>query len=348
MALAILLTFSANPLTAADGVALHPDHPSSYTVVKGDTLWDISGRFLQNPWDWPEVWEINPEIENPHLIYPGDVIELSFIDGKPHLGLSKHRKARNGDGRISPRIRVERLDSPIPVIPVEAMLPFLKATTVLSDNVMDDAPYLLNVAGDRLVGSTGAILYVRSIDNQDSLKFEIVRDDGVYRDPDSNELLGYKAVHVGTADLLTPGDPARMIMTNSAKEARIGDRFLAVTLDEVLNNFTLKLAPENIKGRIIDVLNGVNQIGQYNVVALSAGDREGLQPGMLLGIYHDQGKVYDQVIDNGRTRVQLPLELAGVLVVFRTFEKSSFALVLYAQHALHVGDQVERIARRMR
>jgi hypothetical protein len=327
--LGLLLSCSA---IAAEPVALNPAHPERYTVVKGDTLWDISALFLRDPWLWPEVWYVNPQIENPHLIYPGDEIILTFRDGRPILTLSRK-------DRLSPRVRATPIDEAIPTIPIDAIAQFLTRPYVVEENELDQAPYVVHFLDDHILGGAGISFYARSIMEDDPVRYTLVRPGKPYKDPDTEEILGYEATFIGDADLKRTGDPAKLLIATSEQEVIIGDRLIKAQEDEPLVNFQPRAPEGDIKGRIISVLNGVSQIGQYNVVVLNKGARDGLEPGHVMQILQGGNEVRDIVKGRGET-VTLPLEEAGILMVFRTFDKVSFALVLRATKPLHVLDWV--------
>ncbi|MET0066881.1 MAG: LysM peptidoglycan-binding domain-containing protein [Candidatus Thiodiazotropha sp.] len=331
----LVLSFTA---FAAEHVALNPSHPDRYTVVKGDTLWDISAMFLRDPWLWPEVWYVNPQIENPHLIYPGDEIVLSYLNGRPVLRVKRKNK-------LSPQIRATPLDQAIPTIPIDAIAPFLTRPYVVEENELDGAPYIVHFLDDHILGGGGISYYARSIMDDDYKQYAIVRPEKPYKDPDTSEILGFEALYVGTSELQRTGDPAKLFINSSETEAIIGDRLIRMEEEEPLIDFKPKVPDGEFEGRIISVLNGVSQIGQYNIVVLNKGANVGLEPGHVLEILQGGNKVRDIVRGRGET-VTLPLEKAGLLMVFRTFEKVSFALVMDASKPLHVLDWVRPPASR--
>ncbi len=327
--LGLLLSCSA---IAAEPVALNPAHPERYTVIKGDTLWDISALFLRDPWLWPEVWYVNPQIENPHLIYPGDEIILTYRDGRPILSLKRKNK-------LSPSIHAQPIDSAIPTIPVDAIAQFLTRPYVMEEGELEQAPYIVHFLDDHVLGGAGISYYARSIMQDDITRYTIVRPGKPYKDPDTDEILGYEAAFVGDSDLQRTGDPAKLFIVSSEMEAIIGDRLIRAEEDEPLVNFQPRAPEGEIQGRIISVLNGVSQIGQYNVVVLNKGARDGLEPGHVMQILQGGDELRDIIKGRGET-VTLPLEEAGILMVFRTFDRVSFALVLRATKPLHVLDWV--------
>jgi hypothetical protein len=329
MLLAALLTGS---LVAAD-VALNPNHPDRYVVVRGDTLWDISAKFLRDPWLWPEVWYVNPQVRNPHLIYPGDVLNLVYVDGKPRIQVS-------GDGKLSPRIREESLENAIPTIPLDAIKQFLTRALVVQEGELDAAPYVVQSADEHVITGAGDRVYVRGIDGNSVALFDIYEPGGAYVDPDTDELLGYEAIFVGTGPVQRFGDPATIKMTRTTREVRVGDRLLPADRSEPAAFFQPHATPPGTEGHIISVLDGVSQIGQFNVVALDLGERDGMEVGHVMRIFQKGEVIRDTVSDKFGDKVRLPDEEAGLVMVFRTYEKISFGLVMKATRAIHLNDVV--------
>jgi hypothetical protein len=330
----VLFCALSMPLALADEL-LRADHPDQYTVVKGDTLWDISARFLRRPWRWPEIWHVNPQIANPHLIYPGDVLELVYIDGQPQL-----RLRRGGPLKLSPTVRATPWDGAIPTIPVDAIGPFLTRPYVLERDQLDAAPYIVDFADEHILGGAGQKAYIRRIDESEPEKWEIVRPGGPYKDAETGEILGYEAVYIGSSQLQRTGDPATVFINSTELEAIIGDRLIPAGEEKATANFTPHAPAGPIEGSIISVLNGVSQIGQYNVVVLDRGARDGLDPGTVLRVDQRGELVRDVVTPDSRDTVRLPDEEAGLLMVFRTFDKVSFGLIMHATRPMHVEDRV--------
>ncbi len=330
--LCCVLLFSS-VLASAAPVALRDGHPDTYVVQKGDTLWDIAGMFLRDPWRWPDIWQANPQIENPHLIYPGDVLELAFIDGRPVL------RRRNGVVRLSPKVRISPLGNAIPSIPLDVIAPFLSRPHVLEAGEGDRAPYVLAVADEHLLGSSGSRFYARGITADGPRHFDVVRPGKPYRDADSGEILGYAADFVGTANKLRDGDPATLRMVDSKTEMLRGDRLVPAS-EAALGTFYPKAPAQPVEGSIIDVYDGVAEIGQFQIVVLDRGRVNGLQPGDVLQVLHKGEIVRDPVRGFGLQRVKLPDEVAGNLMVFRVYDRLSFGLIMNATRALHVLDRV--------
>jgi hypothetical protein len=322
----------AMPIAMAEDL-LRADHPDRYTVVRGDTLWDISGRFLRSPWRWPEIWHVNPQIANPHLIYPGDVLELVYIDGRPQLRL------RRGTVKLSPRVRSTPWDGAIPTIPVDAIAPFLTRPYVIDADQLDSAPYVVDFADEHILGGAGQRAYVRSIEDDAHIKYEIVRPGGPYKDGETGEILGYEARYIGAAELQRVGDPATVFINATELESVIGDRLLAAGEERATANFSPHAPAMPVEGTIIAVFNGVSQIGQYNVVVIDRGQADGLAPGTVLRI-DQRGQTIRDVVAGSGQKVTLPDEQAGLLMVFRTFDRVSFGLVMHATRVMHIDDKV--------
>ncbi len=334
--LGILLSLFVFGLVHADTVKLNPDHPDRYVVVKGDTLWDISGRFLQNPWQWPEIWHVNPQIANPHLIYPGDIISLVYVDGKPRLMLNRGQ----GTFKLTPQGRVIPLDQAIPTIPIDAIKQFLLEPTIVGKDELDNAPYIVEHKGEHIVSATSNSVYVRGIKDYNIRQYAVVRRGNTYVDPISKEVLGYEARFVGNAKLYRTGDPSTLRLLRTTREALIGDRLLPSGEESYNANFMPHAPKAAIDGRILSVLDGVNQIGTYQVVVINKGTRDGLSQGSVLDIHQTGDTILDSVTENRKDKVTLPDEKAGVLMVFRPFEKLSYALVMKASRNINVMDSV--------
>ncbi len=333
LALALALAATA---VYADQVVLKDGHPDRHVVVKGDTLWDISERFLNSPWLWPEVWYVNPQIENPHLIYPGDIITLVYMDGVPQLRVERGK----GTFKLSPQARAERLDKAIPTIPLDAIKQFLSQPLVADQSTLDDAAYVVSSAGEHLIVGRGDRIYVRGISEDDGNRHHVFRPGGPYVDPDTREVLGYEAMYLGDGSVEKFGDPSTLELTRTTREINIGDRVMPMTREDVFAYFTPHSPDEEVDGTIISVVDGVSQIGQYQIVVLNRGTREGIDVGTVFEVYQTGELVADQVSKERNAAVKLPDEKAGVLMVFRTFEKVSFGLIMKATSALHVGDRV--------
>ncbi len=313
------------------------NHPDSYTVVKDDTLWDIAGRFLENPWNWPEVWEKNPQIHNPDLIYPGDVIHLVFVDGKSKLTVSRGESGRTI--KLSPTIRSTPIEQAIPTIPLNTIRSFLNTSRVV-DNVetLKSAPYVLSNGQDRVISGAGDTLYARGSFSPENKVHGVYRQSKGYKDPKTGEFLGILAESMGTVvmeDL--SGDVATMNVNRASEELRVGDRLLEIEAGELPTAF-YPSSPKNLEleGNILDVLGGVTQIGPFSSVLINRGTRDDLKVGNVLAIYRSK-KIKDKLTNRV---VVLPPSRVGLLMVYRTYEKMSFGVVMEASMPLSTTDIV--------
>ncbi|HSS62912.1 MAG TPA: LysM peptidoglycan-binding domain-containing protein [Gammaproteobacteria bacterium] len=334
LALAVLLF----PLmAAAETIELKPDHPDRYVVQKGDTLWDIASQFLKEPWLWIDIWEVNPQIENPHLIFPGDEVMLRFVEGQPVVTV--RRRLPGGTAKLSPRIRVSEIDEAIPTIPIDIIEQFLKRPRVVSEKEIDQAPYVVSVGREALIGKPGKKIYARGINGEAVPRYTIYRKGEEYVDPDrDNEVLGFEAIHIADAVLQDEGDPATLLVTSAQRELLRGDRLLPIVEEEIHTSFMPRAPEEKTSGRIISVVEGVSQIGQYQVVVLNLGRENGIETGHVMAVYQ-RGETIEDPFAN-QELVTLPDERAGIVMVFRSFDRLSYALVMEATRAIHVLDLV--------
>ena len=318
----------------ADIIRINPNHPDQYTVVKGDTLWDISGKFLQNPWQWPQVWKKNPQIKNPHLIYPGDTLYFSIVNGQPQISLSNN-------SALVPRVRESSIKQAIRMIPTDAIAQFLTSPKVVDKDELEQSPYIIDIVGEHLIAGAGDKVYVRSITDPKSLGYTIYRAGTPYLNPETDEVLGYEAQYIADSTIERAGDPATLFIVKSDKEIRKGDRLMISAEGELALNYFPHPPKESINGNIINVLDGVSQIGQHNIVVVDKGTEDGLQSGHTLDIYQRGETVIDKYSDRKNEPVKLPNEIAGVLMIFRPFKRVSYALVIEATQAIHILDKVQ-------
>jgi LysM repeat protein len=326
------------------GIPLADNAPDSYVVKRGDTLWAISKVFLRDPWYWPEIWQVNPQIQNPHLIYPGDTLRLVFIDGRPQILLQ-----RGDTARVEPRVRSQPLETAITTIPYATVAAFMSKPSVLDRDQIKHAPYLLATRDLHVVMSEGDTLYARGFTSPAELgsHYNVVRVGEALVDPDDNRVLGYDGIFTGSGHVTRQGDPTTLIMTESTQESRAGDKLIPGGV-EVPLDFTPSPPRAKTNGRIISVSHGVTIIGQYEVVVVNRGARDGLAPGNVLGVF-DTGPI---VLDTdkkgffnldklGAKKVALPSERTGTFMVFKTFDNISYGLIMEATNLIRVGDKVQ-------
>lgn len=327
--------------TTAAPPALNPGHPDRYVVKRGDTLWDISAMFLRDPWFWPEIWYANPQVQNPHLIYPGDVLTLVYVDGQPRLQLERGTAVSGGTEKLSPRVREQSLEQAIPTLPLDVVGPFLARGTVLERDQIGELPYIVAIREQHLVGAAGNDFYVRGNVGGVDQGYNVVHVGEKIVDPDDGDVVGYEGVYVGAGTIRRDGDPATLFMTDSTREAMEGDRLLARD-NAFPAQFTPRAPATPVEGSIIHVVDGVSQLAQYQVVIINRGSRDGLEPGHVLAVWQKGEKVADHAKPGRVSRkVVLPDEPAGLSMVFRTFERVSYALVVRSTSEIHVLDIVK-------
>ncbi|MEO0369270.1 MAG: LysM peptidoglycan-binding domain-containing protein [Pseudomonadota bacterium] len=316
----------SNPILASD-------YPERYTVVKGDTLWDISQRFLRDAWRWPEVWQGNPQVENPDLIYPGDVLVMTFIDGKPVL-----RSLRREVVKLSPKARAEDYIDAIPPIDPSAIQPYLNSPLVTDEKELEQAGYLVNGFDNRLLLGKYDQFYARGMEDQQAKTYRIFRPGRHFKDPITDESLGFEAVHIGDANMLKSGDPARLLISKSFEDATLRDRLRPVLSKEALPFFYPKAPLDvDVSGFILDTPNRSAELGAMSVVAISIGQRNRLEAGDVLRIYSQRVRKTDPVTGE---KYFIPEEEVGLALVFRTFEKVSYALVTDSERQVLPGDRL--------
>ena len=327
---------------AQHNVEFRASAPEQYTVVSGDTLWDLSNRFLVDPWYWPEIWYLNPQINNPHLIYPGDVVILFYVSGKPYLTVGDGPRI-TGAERLSPRIRAEDIGADDYGIPIQAIQQFITRPRVVSEETLDSAPYIVGSQEERLAYGSGDRVYVRGFEGDPESKYTVFRKCDDLVDPKSGELLGYEAIMVGDGDIVRVGDPATLDLSNTNREALRGDRLLPSDFTELDTEFVPHAPDADIRGNIISLFDALSQVGQFQVITLNLGDRDGIEKGHVFAVNQAGRVIADPFTKPGSlVDIQLPEESIGIAMVFRTFEKVSYALIMETTRAIQIGDSVTR------
>ena len=342
------------PLAATGAVdsILRSGHPDIYRVERGDTLWGIASMFLTEPWLWPEIWYVNSDIENPHLIYPGDQIILQYVGANPRLTvrraaterrfkLTPEHRIQNSDNyeKLEPRIRVKPLSAPIPAIPLDAIASLMSKGRIVEEDTLSLAPRILSGKSGRLIFGSGDQVYARGNWPELTSVYGIFRPGNVYIDPVSEEILGFEAIEVGSAKIQDRAEDLITFTIISAREdVRIGYRMMLTEQQPVKSIFYPSSPDIQINGVILNVLGGVTQVGRYDVVVINRGSRSGLDVGNVLSIAKKGAPVKDR-FDRGV--LDLPASRAGILMLFRVFEKMAYGLVLQASEPLRVGDVVQ-------
>ena len=367
ISLIFLLSFGMVTL-AATNVDLRPDAPDRYTVMPGDTLWGIATRFLRDAWRWPELWKMNrAQIRNPHRIYPGDVLVLDRA----------RATLRIETGRLSPRIRVEPRDAEaIQSIPPSAIEPFLSKPLVIGPDDLKSAPQIVATQEDRVALGAGNIAYVEGLAKDSSTRWQVFRRGDQLIEPETKESLGYIAIYLGEAQLLRRGDISTIEITKASQEILRGDSLLPVPGDKPVFAYVPHAPSAAVRGRIVHTYGGIGETGPLGIVVLSKGSRDGLESGHVLALYRDQRSAryaertepifgstgptgsdkripYYPAPDDPRHSpilqdrprpvreadfAQLPAERYGLVLVFRTIERASYALVMQATRPVSISD----------
>lgn len=347
-------------------VQLADDAPTNYTVVKGDTLWDISAKFLKQPWRWPEIWNMNREqIKDPHWIYPGDIIKLSFdSQGRPMLSLLQRGEGAGASGgtvTLHPKIRVESVGAAIPSIPLRVIGPFLSLPLVIEKDALLGAPKIVGTEEDHVVIGAGDTAYGVGLDPAQGAKWQVYRPGREFVDPDSNEVLGYEAIYLGDVRVSRFGEASRLEVSKAVQEINRGDR-LTPAAESLMLSYSPHAPAADLKGKVIAAMGGLSESAQYSIVVLNLGKRDGLETGHVLASYRTgrwvSTKDADQTflsslvsrVSQGAggnnenalpAEVKLPDERNGLLFVFRTFERVSYALIMSSRLPVVVGDVVQ-------
>jgi LysM repeat protein len=352
---------SAPAPDAAQGVegavVLSASAPAEYVVKRGDTLWDISAMYLRDPWRWPEIWQVNPQVKNPHLIYPGDLLTLvQGANGEPQVRLTRNGGTRTDAGRaagdslrIEPLLRASEYDGAIATIPYSAIAAFLERPSVLSREQIRKAPRIVAFRDNHMIGGFGIDAYVRGLaSGAANQRFSVVHIGEAIKDPDDGAVIGYQGIYTATAVILTPGEVSKAALTDTARETLEGDRLVALESDIPLN-FVPRPPAGKVEGRIVSVVDGVELIGQFKVVAINRGRRHGLEPGNVLAIQEAGIVTRDRTRNNEggvrasrafSSKLQLPDERIGTLLVFRTFDRMSYGLIVGTSNPIRVLDVV--------
>jgi hypothetical protein len=339
---------------------LAPNAPEEYTVKRGDTLWGVSGLFLTRPWRWPELWGMNmEEVQNPHRIYPGQQLVLDKSDGRARLRMRQSAEAGQQPTdtvRVSPRVRIELLpDTALPTLKTHLIEPFLSEPVIIDELTLLQAPRIVAAGDGRVLITRGDRAYARGATTTPlkqqvagrSDEYRVFRSAKPLKDPLTRAILGYEAQYLGKASLVRDEAmeqatvvPATIDILSAKEEMRVGDRLLP----EPPREFTSYVphAPAGpMTGTIVSVYgDAVSVAGQNQVVVIDKGTVDGLQNGHVLAILKDGERRIDKSQPGERTAMKLPDERNGLLMVFRPFEKLSYALILEISDTVKVGDRV--------
>lgn len=332
-----IATLFSGATAAQSGVALADDAPDTYTVVKGDTLWDISGRFLKEPWRWPEVWRLNrDQIRNPHLIYPGQVIMLDRSG--PWLTIGR-RVGATTDVKLQPQIYSEPIGEAVPSIPLHIIEPFLNRPLVVDQAGLDGSATIIATETSRVMMGSGDTVFAKNV-RDDIESWHIYRPAQPLVDPVTREVIAYEAAYLGTARVSERGNPTTLEIISAVEEIGVGDLMLPSESPSVFS-YAPRAPERELEGRVVSIYRGVTETGRLHVVALSSGERDGLERGHVLSLFRDRG-VAEFTGDAGKEFFKLPEKRYGLLFVFRVFDRISYALVMESDGPVTIGDVVRK------
>ncbi len=349
MVLSALAVIAApGPVPAQDSqstapLALVEDPPSRYVVVKGDTLWDISARFLRDPWRWPDIWGLNrDEIKNPHWIYPGDIIILDFTGATPRLRFESDSGWTLVHQRVSPQMRTSSLDhSPVPTIPTALLRTFVSKSRLVGENELETAPTIVAGLDGRFVLGPGDIAYSRGSREPVGTRQYVVRPGRTFKDPDTNEILGYEAVFLGETKVQDVADVSTLKVTRAVREINPGDKLLKPTENRPDLPYMPRAPAHKIRGKIIaSGIETVSEIGPLQGVVLNLGIRNGLEVGNVLELSRLGEQVRPAGSLDANERIILPDERYGIVFVVKVYERMSYALVMNTTRPVKVNDSV--------
>lgn len=333
----LLVAFSSAAFAAsawaqpAKPLELVPGAPERHVVAPGDTLWSIAGKFIKDPYRWPELWRLNAEqVKNPHRIYPGQVLVLDKSGDDAQLKLETVRLA---PGRYDTPLTQE-----IPAIPQNVIEPFLAKPLVIEANALDSAPRIVALEDNRLIVGSGSKVYVTGIADPKAQAYQIYRPGKALADPVTREVLGHEAVFLGTAKVTRMGEPAILTLGNAVAEIGKGDRLVPTAKIDVVS-YVPHAPKQAIEGRVMSVFGALRGGGPRSIVTLTRGSRDGIEAGHVLALYQAGREVADRYKDKKET-FRLPDERYGLVFVFRAFDRISYALVMDASQEVEIGDPV--------
>lgn len=323
----------------AETPQLKGDAPQHYTVVKGDTLWHITGRFFSNPWLWPQLWAKNPQIANPHLIYPGDQIHLVKVNGQPRLVL----KRGDSNAKLLAQTKVSEL-IPVPTLPLSTIGPFLRDSLIDDPSTFLQAPYVVGSESKKLLSGPGDLIYVRGPLPYKEREWRLYRPARMLKQElaeDKEVVYGQEGMYIATLRLeqeAEQGDIHAFRVLKVRQEISAGDRLLSVDESPYPASFEPGYPSDRyLEGLILAVPEGVAYSGRFDIQILNLGELDGLRAGHILEVRNQGQKVKDPVTNEV---LQMPDSRAGMLMVFKTFDRTSYALVLKAEKTIRVGDKV--------
>ena len=345
-----------------ESIRIKADYPREYIVKKGDTLWGIASKFLNDPWYWPEIWYRNPQVENPHLIYPGDILTLIYVDGRPQIQLSRAAEGEDfirrdtrettDEGlnivKLSPTARRTSRQAQIDTIPSDAIRQFLARPKVVTKEEMDEAPYIVSSDEAHLLLATDNRIYIRGDLDKERVRYSVYRRGDAFTDPETDEILGYEVIYAGDARIDVYGNPATATLTSTNREVLIGDLLLDSDQSEINYLFYPKLPKQDIQAQIISLFDAISGVASYQIVVINRGADAGVEVGHVLATYYRGGSARDKYLSRKKFRrgegdklvVDLPNERSGLMIIFRVFDRVSYGLIVESTRVIRRNDIV--------
>lgn len=332
---ALILAVSAICASAEEPLKLVDNPPDRHIVVRGDTLWGISGKFLKQPWRWPEIWNMNKaEIKNPHWIYPGDVIMLDYVDGKPRLKIGKP-VGNGGNSRVQPKVYSEAVQQVIPSIPPNVIEPFISQPLIIEPGADESNPRIVAAQEDRMFMGAGDTAFATGINDASVVNWNIFRKGKPLKDPDTGEIIGHEAFFLGNAKLIQPGEPAAMRITLAKEEIGRGDRLLPA-LPPTIIAYAPHRPEQQVAGKVMSIYGGVNEGGTNSVVTINRGSNDALEVGHVVALFRNRVALsYDE---GRKVATPVPEERYALAFIFRVFDRVAYALVVESSKAVMIGD----------
>lgn len=341
LALFLTVGLAQVPASAAPASApleLAPNAPERYTILRGDTLWDISGKYLKSPWRWPELWRMNKEdIRNPHLIYPGQVLVLEYdADGKPRLRIEGGGGTR--DVKLEPKVYVDPHRKAIATIPYDVIRPYLERPLVMDKDALDSLPRIVSAENDRIALGAGDKVFATGIIGGGKRIWQSYRVGRPLMEKGSRDLLGYEAIYTGSARLIVEGEPSTLQLTHSAQEVSRGDRLIA-EVEPTIISYVPRAPDKAIRGEVLTIYGTVGHAGRYSVISFSRGARDGVEVGHVFNLL-TAGRNVDERFNGIKRTYLTPEQQTGLIFVFQVFDRVSYALIMTSDDPIRIGDIV--------
>ena len=319
--------------------------------------------FLQDPWYWPEIWQRNPQVANPHLIYPGDILTLIYVNGVPQIHLARPGETGTGSGvvrsqgtdlsgrkvvKLSPSIHRQTLNEAIPSIPADAVRQFLTRPRVVSAEEWALAPYIVGSDDAHLILGANNKIYVRGELDKERLRYSVFREGKRLEDPETNRLLGFEVIYAGQARINRYGHPSSGELISTSREVIIGDRLLPSDKSAIDQQYYPHLPDGDVDGQVISLFDAISSIAKYQIAVINRGSNHGLEVGHLLATYQAGGLAKDRFLDrtsvqrgdNVQLEIMLPDERSGIMMVFKVFDEVSYGLILKSTRSISKFDRV--------